>query len=125
MKVCAAVLLALLILGPGATAAGQNPRPLTESDLLTLLAGGVYCSRVATLVRERGIAFSPTKRDLEQLQHAGANEELQRAIIAAQETKPDRERLGPDATPVIIWHQVDGRWHWHCVAHCAKYRGHP
>jgi hypothetical protein len=38
------------------------------------LAGGVYSDRVATLARERGIAFSPTKRDLELLQHAGADE---------------------------------------------------
>ena len=27
-----------------------------------------------------------------------------------------------EAKPSIIWHQVDGRWHWHCVAHCSKFR---
>jgi hypothetical protein len=26
--------------------------------------------------------------------------------------------------PSIIWHRVQGRWHWHCVAHCAEFRGH-
>jgi hypothetical protein len=26
--------------------------------------------------------------------------------------------------PSIIWHQVNGRWHWHCVAHCSKYQSH-
>jgi hypothetical protein len=26
--------------------------------------------------------------------------------------------------PVIIWHQVHGRWHWHCLTHCLKYRRH-
>jgi len=29
-----------------------------------------------------------------------------------------------DQKPSIIWHRVDGRWHWHCVAHCSKYRRH-
>jgi hypothetical protein len=28
------------------------------------------------------------------------------------------------ANPSIIWHQVNGRWHWHCVAHCSKFRAH-
>jgi chemotaxis protein MotB len=27
-----------------------------------------------------------------------------------------------DPKPSIIWHQVHGRWHWHCLANCAKYR---
>ena len=122
-KVWIAGLLAFLTIGPGPTGARQNGRPLTETDLLKLLAGGVYCSRVAALVRERGIAFSPTKRDLELLQHAGADEELRHAVIAAQETGRGRETLKPaTGKPVIIWHQVDGRWHWHCMAHCSKYR---
>jgi hypothetical protein len=30
--------------------------------------------------------------------------------------------LAADAKPLIIWHMVDGRWHWHCVAHCAAFR---
>ena len=75
--------LAFLIIAAAPTNAGQK-RPLTESDLLRLLAGGVYCARVAMLVRERGIGFSPTKRDLELLQHAGADEEVRRAVVTAR-----------------------------------------
>jgi hypothetical protein len=122
-RVWVAGLLALLIVAPWRTSAGQK-QPLTESDLVRLLAGGVYCGRVAMLVRERGIAFSPTKRQLELLKQAGADEELRRAI-AAQGTTPGRYTLEPvEARPLIIWHRVDGRWRWHCVAHCSRYRGH-
>ena len=125
LRVSLAGLLAFLLVAPGPTRAGQNGRPLTESDLLTLLAGGVYSDRVATLVRERGIAFSPTKRDLELLQHAGADKELQSAVLAAPESLHVTTKEPTDAKPVIRWHQVDGHWHWHCVANCAKYRHHP
>jgi chemotaxis protein MotB len=33
-----------------------------------------------------------------------------------------QSRPATDAKPSIIWHQVDGRWHWHCAAHCSKFR---
>src|ERR1700741_2078339 len=88
-----AMLLACLIIVPAPTASGPRARPLTENDLMRLRAGGVYSGRVAMLVRERGIAFSPTKRDLELLQHAGADEELQGAIVAARRTKPGCDTL--------------------------------
>ena len=58
--------------------------PLSESDIVKLLAGGVYSGRVATLVRERGINFKPTKRYLESLRREGADQELERAIAAAR-----------------------------------------
>lgn len=58
-------------------------KPLSESDLLNLLAGGVYSSHVATLVREHGINFKPTNRDLELLRRAGADHQLERALAAA------------------------------------------
>jgi hypothetical protein len=59
-------------------------KPLNESDILKLLAGGVYSGRVATLVRERGINFKPTKRYLESLRRAGADKDLERAMAAAR-----------------------------------------
>jgi rare lipoprotein A len=58
-------------------------KPLSERDLLKLLDGGVYSGRIATLVRERGINFKPTNRDLDLLRQAGADNELERAIAAA------------------------------------------
>lgn len=71
-------------------------KPLSESDLLNLLAGGVYSSHVATLVREHGINFKPTNRDLELLRRAGADHELERAIAAAHVDTSQRSahRLG-------------------------------
>jgi hypothetical protein len=124
-KVWVAGILAFLV-ASGRIGAGQTGRPLTENDLLRLLAGGVYCGRVSMLVRERGIAFSPTQRDLELLQHAGADEELRRAVLTAQQNNPSGDTSEPaDAKPTIMWHRVGGRWHWHCVAHCSKYRSHP
>ena len=120
-KLWIAGLLACFIIVPELAGA----RPLTENDLLSLLVGGVYSGRVAMLVRERGIAFSPTKRDLEMLQHAGADEELQGAIVAAHKTRTGRDALEPaEMKPTIIWHRVNGRWRWHCVAHCSNYRTH-
>jgi hypothetical protein len=122
-KTWVAPFLALLMIAPWRTSAGQR-KPLTESDLLRLLEGGVYCGRVAMLVQERGIAFSPTKRDLELLQAAGADEELRRTVVVAQQTRPGDTLESADTKPLIIWHQVNGRWHWHCIAHCSKYREH-
>jgi hypothetical protein len=58
-------------------------KPLSETDLLKLLAGGVYRGRIATLVRERGINFKPTNRDLELLRAAGADDQLERTITTA------------------------------------------
>jgi hypothetical protein len=116
-------LLPFVMVAPGRRGAGQKSRPLTETDLLRLLAGGVYNTRVEMLVRERGVAFSPMNRDLELLQHAGADEELRRAVVQAQETRPGRDLLEPPkAKPVIIWRRVNGSLRWHCVAHCSKYR---
>lgn len=124
-RVWKAGLLALLIIARGRTQAGQKGRPLTEDDLVRLLAGGVYSQRVATLVLERGLAFSPTKRDLELLQNAGADRELQRTVLVAGENKPGRgQSETAQSQPLIIWHRVDGHWRWHCEAHCSKYRTH-
>ena len=39
-------------------------RALSEHNLPELLAGGVYNSRIAELVRDRGITIVPTARDL-------------------------------------------------------------
>ena len=95
---------------PCAFEEAQEGRPLTDSDLLRLLAGGVYCSRVSTLVRERGIAFSPTERELELLQHAGADDELQRAVVQAQGTRPGgRDPLEP-AEDETSHHMASGEW---------------
>jgi uncharacterized protein DUF1329 len=76
--------ISLLILMVGSAFAGSDlKRPLTEKELLQLLSGGVYSRRVAALVGERGLAFSPTRSDLESLRHAGADEFLLKTVAKA------------------------------------------
>jgi Protein of unknown function (DUF1329) len=68
---------------------GSNlKRPLTENDLLQLLAGGVYSRRVAVLVGRRGLAFSPTRSDIESLRRAGADEFLLTTVVATSVRSP-------------------------------------
>ncbi|HJU29090.1 MAG TPA: DUF1329 domain-containing protein [Candidatus Binataceae bacterium] len=81
--VAAALVLSMLAL-QSFPAAATARKPLTENDLLRLLKGGVYSGRIVTLVRERGIAFSPTRRNLDLLEQAGANDDVRRAVLAAR-----------------------------------------
>jgi hypothetical protein len=118
------------------TAAAAASKTLSENDLLKLLAGGVYNDRIASLVHDRGINFVPTANDLELLQHAGANEDLLHEVMTAPRVLPQvtqhpaepplQLHLTPQSNPKpsIIWHRVDGSWHWHCVAHCSEFRNH-
>jgi len=46
------------------------------------------------------------------------------SAVSLQSGPATTGRLAADVKPSIIWHQVDGRWHWHCVAHCSKFRSH-
>lgn len=41
-----------------------------------------------------------------------------------QSPPAETARLAENPKPTIIWHRVHGRWHWHCLAHCSKYRRH-
>jgi hypothetical protein len=88
------------------------PRPLSESDLLNLLAGGVYPSRVANLVEERGITFAPTEDDLSSLRQAGGGDTVARAVIAAahlatpQGLNPPNTRHDTQATVHSLHNEV-------------------
>src|SRR5690349_14525185 len=74
--------------------AGQK-RALSEHDLLELLAGGVYKTRIAELVRDRGITFVPTAADLVSLRHAGADVAVLEALEGARHiTAQVPERTG-------------------------------
>jgi hypothetical protein len=46
------------------------------------------------------------------------------SAVSPQPGPAEAGKLAADAKPSIIWHQVNGRWHWHCVAHCEKFRSH-
>lgn len=69
---------ALADLGPP-----PNPRALGKTDIFSLLQGGVPSRRIAELVKQRGIKFTPTAGDLNDLRAAGGTDELIQAIQQA------------------------------------------
>jgi hypothetical protein len=60
-----------------------NPKALDKAEIISLLAGAVPPSRVAEIVTERGIKFSPTADDLSEIRSAGGTDELIQAIQKA------------------------------------------
>jgi hypothetical protein len=68
----------------GAAASG----PLSESDLLRLLWGGVYNERITWLVHRRGVNFVPSDHDLELLRLAGADQSLLHEVMIAPRILP-------------------------------------
>jgi hypothetical protein len=79
-------------------------KTLSENDLLRLLAGGVYNTRIASLVRRRGINFVPTTHDLELLQRAGANEVLLHEVMTAPHVLPQVTQHPPGPSPRLHVH---------------------
>ena len=64
-----------------------NPKALDKADIISLLVGAVPASRVAGVVKERGIKFTPTADDQNEIRAAGGTDEL---IQAIQEAAPHR-----------------------------------
>ncbi len=60
------------------------PKPLGSDQLLGLLTSGVADERVASLVKRRGINFSPSEEYLETLRIAGADEAVIRVVREAK-----------------------------------------
>jgi hypothetical protein len=63
--------------------APSNPRALSKQEIVSLLQGEVPNARIEDLIKERGIKFSPTADDLNDIRRAGGNEELIQAIQQA------------------------------------------
>jgi len=68
-------------------AAPVNPKALAKAEIISLLQGAVPASRVAGIVNERGIKFTPTADDLNEIRAAGGSEELIQAIQQAAPPK--------------------------------------
>jgi hypothetical protein len=66
-------------------AAPVNTKSLDKTAIISLLVGAVPSSRVAGIVKERGIKFVPTADDLNEIRAAGGTDEL---IQAIQEAAP-------------------------------------
>jgi len=59
-------------------------KALSQADIISLLKGGVTSARVAELVNERGITFTPTDDALKPIRAAGGSEELVASILKAK-----------------------------------------
>jgi hypothetical protein len=60
-----------------------QPKALSKAEIVSLLQGDVPSTRVAELVRERGIKFVPTPDDLKEIRGAGGGDDLIDAINEA------------------------------------------
>jgi hypothetical protein len=65
---------------PPAAAPAPNPKALGKQDILDLLKNFVPSARVADLVKQYGLKFSPTEDDLKDIQNAGGDDQLVGAI---------------------------------------------
>jgi len=81
---CNWVILLTLLASWSLGAEAAQKKALSEHNLLELLAGGVYNARIAQLVRDRGISFIPSARDLGSLRRAGADLVLLNAVESAR-----------------------------------------
>lgn len=98
--VASAAILAILLLPLWA---GQKaPKPLTKDEVVSLLKGEVPSSRIADLVRERGITFAVTRETETQLRQAGASEDLLKALRQATRRAPAPAR--PATSPASTVH---------------------
>lgn len=64
-------------------AAPANPKALAKAEVISLLQGAVPAARVAGIVKERGIKFTPTPDDLKEIRDAGGDDDLIQAIQQA------------------------------------------
>jgi hypothetical protein len=60
-----------------------NPRALGKEDIISLLQGGVPVEHVVELVKDRGVKFTPTPEDLNDIRAAGGGDDLIQAIQQA------------------------------------------
>ena len=66
-----------------------NAKALAKADILRLLTGDVPSTRVASLVRERGIKFAPNDDDINEFRAAGGGDDL---IDALKQTSTTAQR---------------------------------
>jgi cytochrome c1 len=56
---------------------------LSKPQIISLLRGGVLATRIADLIKDRGISFMPTADDLGDIRAAGGNDEVIQAVQQA------------------------------------------
>jgi hypothetical protein len=68
-------------------AAPPNPRALGRQEIISLLQGGVPNARLVEIIKDRGIKFTPTAADLDDIRAQGATDDLIQAIRQAAPAK--------------------------------------
>jgi tetratricopeptide (TPR) repeat protein len=98
-------------------AAAPRPvdQPLTKTQVIELLKASVSSSRVADLVREKGVDFEPSADDINTLRSIGANADLIDALAVTRVVKPadpDHTARAPqtvnEGSDVGDYHDLDG-----------------
>ena len=109
---CKSVILLALLTGWSMGIQAAQKKALSEHDLLQLLGGGVYNARIVQLVRDRGITFVPSARDLASLRQAGADLALLNAVesarhVTAQLPETAKPQLKRQVTLPAVAHPVE------------------
>jgi len=93
-----ALLVALLALA-GAALAAEPPAPLTNEDVVRMIASGASEAAILDAVRTRACAFDLSEEMVEELKLAGVSPAVL-AAMAARATKPVPAELPPERVPV-------------------------
>lgn len=88
-----------IFITPICAAATLDARPITNTELVAWLTGGVSSGRMVRLVDERGLARSLSKDQLRQLEAIGAEANLIRTLKAA---KAQAGGAGEPISPVLM-----------------------
>jgi TonB family protein len=73
----------------------ESTKPLTDKDILILLAEGTPSDAIVKSVQQRGIDFEPSDENLVPLRTAGASEALVQAVRDAKRVEPFVAQSGP------------------------------
>ena len=102
MSHCRRLLIAIgLLVFASVPALAQEPKPLSQQEVETLLRGGVVPKRVITFIKERGVSFRMTPKIQKRLQTVGADQETIKAIKQAEVFLPP-----PPLPPNIVMIEV-------------------
>jgi TonB family protein len=71
----------------------ETANPLSDKDILLLLAGDVPSEKIVKMVQQRGIAFQPTDEYFEKLRSSGAKDEVIDALRAFAAKPFSRDQL--------------------------------
>jgi len=90
----------LFVLVAAWAALASDFQPVNGAQLTAWLMSGVPCTRLARIVQERGIIAPFGKEQIQQLESAGADETLIRALATAH--APEKTKSSADEIPAIL-----------------------